>query len=73
MSKEKTVPLFATFNDMSEGFNKMLEIAETIEDTDVRIDMIVCYGCLIETFNETMREIVNDIETGSLSNCCEVA
>ena len=45
------IPLFKPFKDMKEGFDKMLEIAEKIDNDDRKIEMIVCYGCLIETFN----------------------
>jgi len=47
----KYIPLFKPFKDMKEGFDKMLEIAEKIDNDDRKIEMIVCYGCLIETFN----------------------
>jgi hypothetical protein len=48
----KRVPLFKTFKDMNQGFERMLKIAETIENDDAKIEMMICYGCLIETFNE---------------------
>ena len=47
----KYIPLFEPFKDMKEGFDKMLEIAEKIDNDDRKTEMIVCYGCLIETFN----------------------
>ena len=52
------VPLFNTFKDMKQGFERMLSIAETIKNDDAKIEMIVCYGCLIETFNEHNRTIL---------------
>jgi len=51
------VPLFNSFKDMKQGFEKMLDIAEKIDDYNLRLEMIVCYGCLIQTYNESVREL----------------
>ncbi len=51
------VPLFNSFKDMKQGFEKMLDIAEKIDDNNLRLEMIVCYGCLIQTYNESVREL----------------
>jgi len=55
--KYEKVPLFNTFKDMKQGFDKMLDIAEKINDKELKLEMIVCYGCLIETYNESVREL----------------
>ena len=59
----KKVPLFNTFKDMKQGFDKMLDIAEKIKDKELKLEMIVCYGCLIETYNESVRELRSEEES----------
>ena len=56
--KKERISLFRPFKDMNQGFERMLSIAETIKNDDAKLEMIVCYGCLIETFNEHNRNIV---------------
>ena len=34
-----------------------IDIAEKIKDKELKLEMIVCYGCLIETYNESVREL----------------
>ena len=55
------VPLFNSFKDMKQGFEKMLDIAEKIDDNNLRLEMIVCYGCLIQTYNESVRELQKEV------------
>ena len=45
---------------MKEGFEKMLDIAEKTTDNDTKIYLITCYGCLIETFNEHNKKIMEE-------------
>ena len=55
--KYKKIPLFSPFKDMKHGFDRMLHIAEKIKDKELKLEMIVCYGCLCETYNESVREL----------------
>jgi len=51
------VPLFKSFESMEEGLEKMLTIIDKMKNNDeLKIEMIVLYGCLIETHNERVRE-----------------
>ncbi len=64
--KEERISLFKPFKDMNQGFEKMLDIAESIKnDNETKIQLIICYGCLIETFNihnRNIREECDDID-----------
>jgi len=54
--KTETIPLFKPFKDMNQGFEKMLDIAENTKDKEAKIQMLICYGCLVTTFNKTMKD-----------------
>ena len=58
--KEERISLFKPFKDMQQGFDKMIEILENMKNSDDRIQMLICYGCLVETYNQTMREVSNE-------------
>jgi len=63
--KEERISLFRPFKDMNQGFEKMLDIAENMETNEDKIQMLICYGCLVETFNihnRNIREECDDID-----------
>ena len=58
--KQETIKMFQPFKDMKQGFEKMLDIAEKTTDNDTKIYLLTCYGCLIETFNEHNKKIMEE-------------
>ena len=54
--KTEKISLFKPFKDMQQGFDKMIEILENMKNSDDKVQMLICYGCLVETYNQTMRK-----------------
>ena len=54
--KTEKISLFKPFKDMQQGFDKMMSIVESIKNSDDRVQMLICYGCLVETYNQKIRK-----------------
>jgi len=50
------ISLFKPFESMEKGLKLMLPIIEKVKNDGIRTELLVCYGCLIETHNERVRE-----------------
>jgi hypothetical protein len=54
--KTERISLFKPFESMEQGLLKMLPIIEKVKNSDVKTELLVFYGCIIETHNERVRE-----------------
>ncbi len=52
----KDIPLFKPFKSVNEGFNELFERIQAIRNTDDRIELTVIYGCLMQTYNDSLKE-----------------
>jgi len=57
----KKIPLFQSFKDVNQGFEKLIDIIEMI-DGDAKIQMIIWYGCIIQTLTERDRNIRKELD-----------
>jgi len=53
----KKVPLFQPFKDITEGFEKLAEIIEKVENDDAKYHLIIWYGCFHQTYNEHLEKL----------------
>ncbi len=56
MEEELRIKLFQPFKDINEGFNELFERIQAIRNTDDRIELTVIYGCLCQTYNDSLKE-----------------
>ena len=54
--KTEKISIFKPFESMEKGLELMLPIIEKVKNDGIKTELLVCYGCLIETHNERVRE-----------------
>ena len=60
--KTERISIFKPFDSMEKGLELMLPIIEKVKNTGIKTELLVCYGCLIETHNERVRDYMTQKE-----------
>jgi hypothetical protein len=52
--KIEKVPMFAPFESIGDGFDRLFDKIKNIKNASDRTELLVIYGCLAQTINEQM-------------------
>jgi tRNA A37 methylthiotransferase MiaB len=52
--KTEKVPMFAPFESIEKGFDRLFDKIKNIKNASDRTELLVIYGCLAQTINEQM-------------------